>query len=94
MRRCCSGIESGHVIFIHAQARLLELLDLYPPEPIAQRRLEKISAALGSRTPRQVGSRLQKMFPDTKAARVLGRSSSVRSQVAPIYANVSIDNFA
>jgi hypothetical protein len=44
------------------QQRLEELLQIYPDEPVQAQRFNKISAALGTRTPRQVGSRVQKYF--------------------------------
>lgn len=44
------------------QRRLEELLKIYPDEPVQAQRFNKISAALGTRTPRQVGSRVQKYF--------------------------------
>ncbi|KAJ3018834.1 ZZ-type zinc finger-containing protein 3 [Thoreauomyces humboldtii] len=50
-------------------ARLLELMELYPHEPVAARRMEKISAALGSRTPRQVATRVQKFLDRRKTTR-------------------------
>jgi hypothetical protein len=44
------------------QARLEELLKIYPDEPVASHRWTKIAEALGNRTPRQVASRTQKYF--------------------------------
>ncbi|CAG9770991.1 unnamed protein product [Ceutorhynchus assimilis] len=44
------------------QKRLEELLQIYPPEPIEMKRFAKIAKALGTRTPHQVASRLQKYF--------------------------------
>ncbi|CAO3614114.1 unnamed protein product [Cunninghamella blakesleeana] len=44
------------------QRRLEELLEIYPDEPVQAQRFNKISKALGTRTPRQVGSRIQKYF--------------------------------
>ncbi|PWA00914.1 hypothetical protein BB558_003018 [Smittium angustum] len=44
------------------QARLQELLEIYPDEPISNNRWRKISEALGTRTMRQVASRVQKYF--------------------------------
>ncbi|KAG0750596.1 hypothetical protein G6F57_000572 [Rhizopus arrhizus] len=44
------------------QQRLQELLDIYPDEPVQAQRFNKISKALGTRTPRQVASRVQKYF--------------------------------
>lgn len=44
------------------QQRLQELLIIYPDEPIQAQRFNKISKALGTRTPRQVASRVQKYF--------------------------------
>ncbi|KAI8379688.1 uncharacterized protein BYT42DRAFT_496073, partial [Radiomyces spectabilis] len=44
------------------QRRLEELLEIYPDEPVQAQRFNKISAALGTRTPRQVASRVQKYF--------------------------------
>ncbi|CAO3677194.1 unnamed protein product [Umbelopsis ramanniana] len=44
------------------QKRLEELLQIYPDEPVQAQRFNKISAALGTRTPRQVASRVQKYF--------------------------------
>lgn len=44
------------------QKRLEELLEIYPEEPIEARRYKKIADALGTRTPIQVMSRLQKYF--------------------------------
>ncbi|KAI8080107.1 uncharacterized protein B0P05DRAFT_571256 [Gilbertella persicaria] len=44
------------------QARLQELLVVFPDEPIQAQRFNKISKALGTRTPRQVASRVQKYF--------------------------------
>ncbi|CEJ00393.1 hypothetical protein RMCBS344292_14449 [Rhizopus microsporus] len=44
------------------QKRLQELLDIYPDEPIQAQRFNKISKALGTRTPKQVASRVQKYF--------------------------------
>ncbi|XP_041974176.1 ZZ-type zinc finger-containing protein 3 [Aricia agestis] len=44
------------------QKRLEELLEMYPEEPVELRRYKKISEALGTRTPMQVASRIQKYF--------------------------------
>ncbi|CAG9110194.1 unnamed protein product [Plutella xylostella] len=44
------------------QKRLEELLVEYPEEPIEARRYKKIAKALGTRTPAQVMSRIQKYF--------------------------------
>ncbi|KAI8972653.1 hypothetical protein BDB01DRAFT_459894 [Pilobolus umbonatus] len=44
------------------QQRLQELLIVYPDEPIQAQRFNKISKALGTRTPKQVASRVQKYF--------------------------------
>ncbi|KAG0189179.1 ZZ-type zinc finger-containing protein 3 [Apophysomyces sp. BC1034] len=44
------------------QRRLEELLEVYPDEPVQAQRFNKISKALGSRTARQVASRVQKYF--------------------------------
>ncbi|CAK1548203.1 unnamed protein product [Leptosia nina] len=44
------------------QKRLEELLEIYPEEPIEARRYKKIAEALGTRTPIQVMSRVQKYF--------------------------------
>ncbi|KAF9416732.1 hypothetical protein HW555_006045 [Spodoptera exigua] len=44
------------------QKRLEELLEIYPEEPIEARRYKKIAEALGTRTPIQVMSRIQKYF--------------------------------
>lgn len=44
------------------QKRLEELLVIYPDEPVQAQRFNKIAAALGTRTARQVGSRVQKYF--------------------------------
>ncbi|CAH0722321.1 unnamed protein product, partial [Brenthis ino] len=44
------------------QKRLEELLEIYPEEPVEARRYKKIADALGTRTPIQVMSRLQKYF--------------------------------
>lgn len=44
------------------QKRLEELLEIYPEEPIEARRYKKIAKALGTRTPIQVMSRVQKYF--------------------------------
>ncbi|GAA5797523.1 hypothetical protein HPULCUR_002911 [Helicostylum pulchrum] len=44
------------------QHRLQELLITYPDEPIQAQRFHKISKALGTRTQRQVASRVQKYF--------------------------------
>lgn len=44
------------------QKRLEELLEIYPEEPIEARRYKKIAQALGTRTPIQVMSRIQKYF--------------------------------
>lgn len=44
------------------QERLQQLLVVYPDEPIQAQRFNKISKALGTRTPRQVASRVQKYF--------------------------------
>lgn len=44
------------------QRRLEELLEIYPDEKVQARRFAKISEALGTRTPRQVASRIQKYF--------------------------------
>lgn len=50
------------VYTVQKQARLVELLDVYPDEEVAAQRWEKISKALGTRTPKQVASRVQKYF--------------------------------
>ncbi|CAI2186723.1 16765_t:CDS:10 [Funneliformis geosporum] len=44
------------------QRRLVELLAIYPDEEIQSHRFKKISEALGTRTPKQVASRVQKYF--------------------------------
>ncbi|KAL7308502.1 hypothetical protein PS15m_011700 [Mucor circinelloides] len=44
------------------QERLQELLITFPDEPVQAQRFNKISKALGTRTPRQVASRVQKYF--------------------------------
>ncbi|KAF9217645.1 seryl-tRNA synthetase [Podila verticillata] len=45
------------------EQKLLErLLDEYPDEPVAAQRFQKISLAMGTRTPKQVASRVQKYF--------------------------------
>lgn len=44
------------------QKRLEELLEIYPEEPIEARRYKKIAEALGTRTPIQIMSRIQKYF--------------------------------
>ncbi|KAI8647862.1 hypothetical protein BD408DRAFT_407915 [Parasitella parasitica] len=44
------------------QQRLQELLITFPDEPVQAQRFNKISKALGTRTPRQVASRVQKYF--------------------------------
>ncbi|CAM0142729.1 hypothetical protein VKS41_002712 [Umbelopsis sp. WA50703] len=44
------------------QKLLEELLVIYPDEPVQAQRFNKIAAALGTRTARQVGSRVQKYF--------------------------------
>ncbi|KAK9712825.1 hypothetical protein K7432_006873 [Basidiobolus ranarum] len=44
------------------QARLVAYLDEFPEEPIQSQRFLKISKALGTRTPKQVASRVQKYF--------------------------------
>ncbi|CAB3255433.1 unnamed protein product [Arctia plantaginis] len=49
------------------QKRLEELLEVYPEEPIEAQRYKKIAKALGTRTPIQVISRIQKYF--TKLAK-------------------------
>ncbi|OLY81887.1 ZZ-type zinc finger-containing protein 3 [Smittium mucronatum] len=46
----------------YEQKRLEELLEIYPDEPVANSRWRKISDALGTRTMRQVASRVQKYF--------------------------------
>ncbi|KAJ2946592.1 hypothetical protein O0L34_g12647 [Tuta absoluta] len=47
---------------VEEQKRLEELLEKYPEEAIEARRYKKISEALGTRTPIQVMSRIQKYF--------------------------------
>ncbi|KAI4471288.1 zinc finger zz domain containing 3 [Holotrichia oblita] len=47
---------------VEEQKRLQELLIEYPPEAIELRRFKKIAAALGTRTVKQVCSRVQKYF--------------------------------
>ncbi|KAF9180512.1 hypothetical protein BGZ51_006169 [Haplosporangium sp. Z 767] len=44
------------------QQLLEKLLDEFPDEPVAAQRFQKISAAMGTRTPKQVASRVQKYF--------------------------------
>ncbi|KAG0242571.1 ZZ-type zinc finger-containing protein 3 [Actinomortierella wolfii] len=45
------------------EQKLLEkLLEVYPDEPVAAQRFQKISQAMGTRTPKQVASRVQKYF--------------------------------
>ncbi|KAI1314823.1 ZZ-type zinc finger-containing protein 3 [Mortierella claussenii] len=44
------------------QQLLEKLLQVYPDEPVAAQRFQKISAAMGTRTPKQVASRVQKYF--------------------------------
>jgi len=44
------------------QKKLEELLITYPDEEVQTRRWEKIAAALGTRTPKQIASRTQKYF--------------------------------
>ncbi|KAJ3280703.1 ZZ-type zinc finger-containing protein 3 [Borealophlyctis nickersoniae] len=48
--------------------RLVDLMEVYPEEPVAMRRFEKLAAALGTRTARQVGSRVQKILSERKTA--------------------------
>lgn len=50
------------------QLRLEQLLIDIPPEPVEFRRWEKIAFALGSRTPQQVCSRVQKYFKKLEKA--------------------------
>ncbi|XP_019879434.2 ZZ-type zinc finger-containing protein 3 [Aethina tumida] len=47
---------------VEEQKRLEELLVIYPPEPIEAQRFKKIAKALGTRTVKQVNSRVQKYF--------------------------------
>ncbi|XP_049886190.1 ZZ-type zinc finger-containing protein 3 [Pectinophora gossypiella] len=47
---------------VEEQKRLEELLEIYPEEPVEARRYKKIAEALGTRTPIQVMSRIQKYF--------------------------------
>ena len=42
--------------------RFLKLLEIYPDEPVASHRWQKIADALGNRTARQVASHAQKYF--------------------------------
>ncbi|KAI8076766.1 uncharacterized protein BX664DRAFT_389501 [Halteromyces radiatus] len=44
------------------QRHLEQLLEIYPDEPVQAQRFNKIAKALGTRTPRQVASRIQKYF--------------------------------
>ncbi|KAG0286469.1 ZZ-type zinc finger-containing protein 3, partial [Dissophora globulifera] len=44
------------------QELLERLLEVYPDEPVAAQRFQKISAAMKTRTPKQVASRVQKYF--------------------------------
>lgn len=44
------------------QKRLEELLLIYPEEPVEMKRYKKVAKALGTRTPTQVMSRIQKYF--------------------------------
>ncbi|GJQ71123.1 hypothetical protein Trydic_g1027 [Trypoxylus dichotomus] len=53
---------------VEEQKRLEELLIEYPPEAIELRRFKKIAAALGTRTVKQVCSRVQKYFLKLKRA--------------------------
>ncbi|KNC96511.1 uncharacterized protein SPPG_08100 [Spizellomyces punctatus DAOM BR117] len=58
--------------------RLMELLEVYPEESIATRRFEKISAALGSRTSRQVASRVQKLFEPRSRTSSVKKASTAK----------------
>ncbi|KAI9100599.1 hypothetical protein DFS34DRAFT_493950 [Phlyctochytrium arcticum] len=71
-------------------SRLIELLEIYPDEPIHARRCEKIAAALGSRNAKQVSSRIQK-FVDERRVKTPGGSSrnSRRSSGKPTSTRVS-----
>ncbi|XP_021941899.1 ZZ-type zinc finger-containing protein 3 isoform X2 [Zootermopsis nevadensis] len=63
------------------QRRLEELLVEYPPEEVESRRWQKIAAALGNRTTKQVCSRVQKYFIKLHKAGlpVPGRSPKLQS---------------
>ncbi|KAI8911935.1 hypothetical protein DFJ77DRAFT_83054 [Powellomyces hirtus] len=54
--------------------RLMELMEIYPAEVVAARRMEKIASALGSRSPKQVATRVQKVMERMKSSRVPARS--------------------
>lgn len=58
------------------QRRLEELLEVYPEEEVEARRYRKIAEALGTRTPTQVMSRVQKYFAKLAKAglRIPGRA--------------------
>lgn len=47
---------------IEEQKRLEELLNRFPPEPIESNRFKKIASVLGTRSEKQVASRVQKFF--------------------------------
>ncbi|KAL1920924.1 uncharacterized protein VTP21DRAFT_11559 [Calcarisporiella thermophila] len=65
--------------------RIVELLEVYPEEPVQQHRYNKISAALGTRTPRQVASWLQKYFAklEKRGLPIPGKSSHIHSANSP-----------
>ncbi|KAJ3052642.1 ZZ-type zinc finger-containing protein 3 [Rhizophlyctis rosea] len=69
-----------------ARRKLVSLLEIFPEEPVAQRRFEKIASAIGTRTARQVGSRVQKYFAELKAAGLPlpGRSSTSDMSITPV----------
>ncbi|CAG8495051.1 13522_t:CDS:10 [Ambispora leptoticha] len=71
------------------QQRLIELLAIYPDEEIQSHRFKKISKALGTRTPKQVASRVQKYF--IKLAKnglpVPGRMPNLQGRVSKVKAS-------
>ncbi|KAI9206214.1 uncharacterized protein BJ171DRAFT_43263 [Polychytrium aggregatum] len=61
------------------QQQLDHLLLIYPEEPVANHRWEKIANAMGTRTAGQVWSRYQKQVLRAKAGRLAGASGSHRT---------------
>lgn len=76
------------MVWLYFQKKLEELLQVYPEEEVMAKRFKKIAAAMGTRTPRQVASRVQKYFIKLAKAglSVPGRIPNVAIVILSLYA--------
>lgn len=58
----CERAQGTNFWTLDEQRKLEKLLHEFPPEAVESQRFTKISKALGTRTPKQVASRVQKFF--------------------------------